>query len=179
MTTGLIFGSTNGEVESVAQNIKADLGDSINLYENIGNIVPQTLESCDNLILGISTWDIGQLQADWDVFWPKLDQTNFSGKKVAIFGMGDQVGYPDTYQDATGMLYDKVVERGATVVGLTSPEGQEFTATKVMLGDKMKGLCLDMTNQPDRTDERVAAWVKQIVGELGLGQAGGEVAQAA
>src|SRR5882757_1736046 len=77
MTTGLFFGSTNGEVESVAENIKAALGASISIYENIGNTSIQQLEYCDNLILGISTWDIGQLQADWDVFWPKLDQTKF------------------------------------------------------------------------------------------------------
>jgi flavodoxin I len=168
MKTGLFFGSTNGEVESVAEALRAALGASLDVYQNIGNTVPQNLEACDNLILGISTWNIGLLQADWDVFWPKMDQLNLAGKKVAIFGMGDQMGYSDSYQDAVGDLADKVVERGATLVGLTKPEGQEFTATKVMKGDKAKGLLLDATNQADKTDERVAAWLPQIKAELGL-----------
>ncbi len=101
-------------------------------------------------------------------FWPKMDQLNLAGKKVAIFGEGDQMGYSDSYQDAVGDLADKVVERGATLVGLTTPEGQEFTATKVMQGDKAKGLLLDDTNQSDKTAERIAAWVPQVKAELGL-----------
>ena len=168
MKTGLFFGSTNGEVEGVAETIKAALGPSLNLYQNIGNTAPQDLESCDNLVFGISTWNVGLLQADWDVFWPKMDQTNFNGKKVAIFGMGDQVGYPDSYQDAVGQLADKVTERGGTLVGFTTPTGEEFTSTKVMQGLKAKGLLLDATNQSEKTDERVTAWVPQIKAELGL-----------
>lgn len=168
MNTGLFFGSTNGEVESVAENLKAALGASLTVFQNIGNTDVTQVQACDNLILGISTWNVGLLQADWDVFWPKMDQLNLAGKKVAIFGQGDQVGYPDSYQDAVGQLADKVVERGATLVGLTSRDGQEFTATKVMTGGKMKGLCVDATNQDDKTAERVAAWVPQIKTELGL-----------
>jgi flavodoxin I len=171
MTTGLFFGSTNGEVEAVAETLKASLADYLTFYQNIGNTSVKDLEACDNLILGISTWNIGLLQADWDVFWPKMDTVNLAGKKVAIFGQGDQVGYPDSYQDAVGDLANKVVERGATLVGLTVPEGEEFTSTKVMQGDHAKGLLLDQTNQPEKTDERVAAWVPQIVAELGLGGA--------
>ena len=164
----MFFGSTNGEVEAVAESLKAALGASLNVYQNIGNSQPKDLEACDSLILGISTWNVGLLQADWDVFWPKMDQLNLAGKKVAIFGLGDQVGYPDSYQDAVGQLADKVKERGATLVGLTSRDGQDFTATKVIQDGKMRGLCVDVTNQDDKTAERVAAWVPQIKGELGL-----------
>lgn len=168
MTTGLFYGSTNGETETVAETIKAALGPALNVYQNIGNTQPKDIEACDNIIFGISTWNIGLLQADWEVFWPKMDQLNLAGKKVAIFGLGDQVGYPETYQDAVGQLADKVVERGATLLGLSTRDGQEFTATKVMQGDKTKGLCVDMINQDDKTAERVAAWVPQIKTELGL-----------
>jgi flavodoxin long chain len=169
MMTGLFFGSTNGEVESVAENIKAALGASLNAYQNIGNTEPANIQACDAIIFGISTWDVGQLQADWDVFWPKLDTLNLAGKKVAIFGMGDQVGYPDTYQDAVGMLADKVVERGGTLVGYSTREGQEFTATKAIAADgRTKGLLLDILNHDDMTATWVANWVAQIKTELGL-----------
>ena len=168
MKTGLFFGSTHGEVASVAENIKAALGSAVNVSDNIGTVAPKELESCDALILGISTWDSDKLQEDWDAFWPKLEKMDLKGKKVAIFGLGDQVTYPDHYQDAVGILADKVRARGATLVGMASPEGQNFTATKVMKDGKMQGLCLDILNQNDKTDGRVKAWVGQIKGELGI-----------
>lgn len=168
MTTGLFYGSTNGEAESVAETIKAALGPSLNIYQNIGNTAPKDLEGCDAIILGISTWNVGQLQADWDVFWPKMDQTNLTGKKVAIFGLGDQVAYADSYQDAVGMLADKVAERGGTIVGKTAPDGQTFTSTKVLKDGKFQGLCIDAINQDDKTAERVGNWVPQIKAELGI-----------
>jgi flavodoxin long chain len=169
MKTGLFFGSTHGEVASIAENIKAALGSAVSVYENIGTIDPKVVESCDALILGISTWDSDKLQEDWDAFWPKLEKMDLKGKKVAIFGLGDQVGYPDHYQDAVGLLADKVAARGAVLVGMTSPEGQKFTATKVMKDGKMRGLCLDILNQNDKTEARVATWVGQIKRELQLG----------
>jgi flavodoxin long chain len=168
MTTGLFYASTNGEVEDAADKIKAQLGPSLSVAKNISECEPADLQACDNLILGISTWDIGQLQQDWEAWWPKMDQLNLQGKKAAIFGMGDQVNYPDSYQDAVGMLADKLRERGATLVGFTDPAGHEFTATKVMKDGKMQGLCLDMLNQDELTAGRIAAWVPQIKSEMGL-----------
>ena len=168
MKTGLFYGSTHGEVASIAENIKAALGSSVNVFENIGTIAPEVVASCDALIFGISTWDSDKLQEDWDAFWPKLEKLNLHGKKAAIFGLGDQINYPDHYQDAVGLLAEKVIARGAMLVGTTSPVGQKFTATKVMKDGKMQGLCLDILNQNDKTDARVAAWVGQIKGELGL-----------
>jgi flavodoxin long chain len=168
MTTGLFYASTNGEVEMAAESIKAQLGASLNVYKNISVCGTKDLQDCDNLILGISTWDIGQLQEDWKNWWGNLDALDLKGKKVAIFGMGDQVNYPDTYQDAVGMLADKVRERGGTLVGLSDPAGQEFTATKVMKDGKMQGLCLDTLNQDEQTPARIAAWVPQIKAEMGI-----------
>ncbi|MCO6062464.1 flavodoxin domain-containing protein, partial [Pseudomonas sp. MOB-449] len=62
----------------------------------------------------------------WEEFLPKLEGVDLSGKTVAIFGLGDQVGYPKEFLNAMGILYDFVVERGATVVGAWPTEGYEF-----------------------------------------------------
>jgi len=48
------------------------------------------------------------LQSDWEDFYDELDNIDFTGKKVAYFGEGDSVGYPDTFQDAMGMLEEKI-----------------------------------------------------------------------
>jgi flavodoxin len=73
----------------------------------------------DTLIIGCPTWNIGQLQEDWDVVYEQMDNLDFSGKKVAIFGLGDQYDYPDNFCDAIGILGQKFIERGAELVGYT------------------------------------------------------------
>ena len=55
-----------------------------------------------------------------------VTSVDFSGKKVAIFGLGDQEGYPDTFVDAIGVLANIVREGGDAVVGQVSTDGYEF-----------------------------------------------------
>ena len=47
----------------------------------------------DVLILGIPTWDFGEIQEDWEAVWQQLDTLDLQGKIVALYGMGDQLGY--------------------------------------------------------------------------------------
>ena len=37
-----------------------------------------------------------------------MDDLDLSGKKVAVFGLGDQEAYPDTFVDGLGILANKV-----------------------------------------------------------------------
>jgi len=108
------------------------------------------------------------LQSDWEDFFDELDTIDFTGKKVAYFGEGDQVGYPDTFQDAMGMLEEKIVERGGETVGYWSTDGYEFTDSKALRDGKFVGLALDEDNQSDLTDERIKTWVSQLKQEFGL-----------
>ena len=59
---------------------------------------------------------------------PGLD---VSGKKVAIFGVGDQSTYSANFCDAAGEIYDLMTAAGATVVGMTSTDGYEHEESKV------------------------------------------------
>ena len=54
---------------------------------------------------GIPFWDVGQLEYCWQDIYEQLDNVDCSGLKVAMFGLGDQYSYQDTYQDAMGLLY--------------------------------------------------------------------------
>ena len=105
MKLGLFYGTTTGFTETAAETVRGLLGDSLSVYKNISESSPEDLATCDNLILAIPTWDVGQLQSDWWAFFPKLDSIDFHGKKVAFIGIGDQYGYPDTFLDAMGDLY--------------------------------------------------------------------------
>ena len=101
----LFYGTYTGVTGTVAQKIVNELGaDKVDLY----NICKDgdKMENYKKLIIGTSTWSIGELQEDWDAFMPKLQKMDFTGKTVALFGTGDQVGYPDTFLDGMGMLYE-------------------------------------------------------------------------
>ena len=97
-----------------------------------------------------------------------MDDLDLSGKKVAVFGLGDQEAYPDTFVDGLGILANKVKERGGQLVGSWPLEGYEFNASLAVESDRFVGLVIDVDNQDDLTEERVKTWVNQIKGEFGL-----------
>merc|ERR1711862_818831 len=90
----------------------------------------------DSIIVGAPTWHGGADQersgTSWDEWlYNTLPNMDFSGKKVAIFGVGDSTGYGDNYCDATGELYDCFTERGAKVFGMTPSEtGFDYSESK-------------------------------------------------
>ena len=55
------------------------------------------MEQYDVLILGIPTWDFGEIQEDWEAVWDQLDDLNLEGKIVALYGLGDQLGYGEWF----------------------------------------------------------------------------------
>ncbi len=168
--TGFYYGSTTGTTEFVAEKMRdAALLRGLELTPvNIGTLSdPRDFLKHDRLILGIPTWNVGQLQDDWLRLYPKLDTLDFSGKQVALFGVGDQVGYPDNFLDALGTLGQKLHERGAELVGSWSTAGYDFTASKAQVGDRFMGLGIDDYNQEDLTEDRVTRWLGQIQREFG------------
>ena len=123
----------------------------------------------NTLSIACPTWNVGELQSDWESFYDdQLDNIDFSGKKVAYFGEGDQIGYPDTFQDAMGILEEKISELGGETVGYWSTEGYEFSDSKALRDGKFVGLALDEDNQSELTEERIKAWVAQLKTEFGL-----------
>lgn len=165
---GLFFGSSSGMTEHVAETIKSALGADLSVYKNIGQSSPEDLAACDALILGIPTWDDGRLQSDWDYFLDKIDRVSLAGKKAAIFGLGDAYGYPETFQDAIGLLAQKLESRGCVIVGAWPVEGYEFNKSLAVRDGKFLGLALDVVNQDDQTAGRVAGWLAQVRAELSL-----------
>ncbi len=165
---GLFFGTQTGNTETAAEMIQAQLGDDQVDLHDIGEATLEDLQAYDCLIIGCPTWNIGELQGDWDGFSPNLDEIDFSGKKVAYFGVGDQFGYPDNYLDAIGILEEKISERGGITVGQWPTEGYEFTESKALKNGKFVGLGLDEDNQPELTESRIQQWVAQIKPAFGL-----------
>lgn len=169
-TIGLFFGSTTGNTEDVAAMIAGHLDGYALDQHDIAEDGLAAIPNYDLLILGIPTWDFGELQEDWDDLWAELEEIDFSGRTVALFGLGDQIGYGEWFLDAMGLLHDKLQARGANLVGYWPNQGYKFTASKALTEDESQfvGLAVDQDSQSGETDERVEAWVKQVITEFGL-----------
>ncbi len=165
---GLFYGSTTGNTVKVAELIQNAFGPGIVDLIDVGMASSQDLKKYDALILGTSTWHWGGLQDEWALFEDFLTSDVLEGKKVAFFGLGDQKRYADHFVDGMGLLYEKVKPLGVQVVGLWSREGYDFEASAAQLGDRLIGLALDEDNEPQRTQDRVDKWVRQLKEELGI-----------
>ncbi len=167
---GLFFGSDEGNTELVAEKIQSCIGvDCVDLYD-IADVTQLEFDQYNTIILGIPTWDFGQIQSDWEEFWSDLENINFTGKTVALFGLGDQFGYGDFFLDAMGDLYQVITQAGAKVVGFWSTEGYEFEASKAWLQEQgcFVGLAIDEDQQEELTDGRINQWCQQVCAEFGL-----------
>ncbi|MGD8454342.1 MAG: flavodoxin [Phycisphaerae bacterium] len=162
MKVGLFYGSTTGNTARAAQLIRGALGPMIAICRDIRDATPAEFASCDGLILGVSTWEEGQMQEHFRDFLPELEKLDLRGKTVALFGLGDQQGYSGRFQDALGTLYEAVRRCGATVVGHWPAEGYRWATSTAVVDDQFVGLALDDDTQRELTPERIAQWVAQI-----------------
>jgi len=165
---GLFFGSDEGNTESVARRIQGQFEEGLVDVFDIADVTQLEFAEYENIILGIPTWDFGQIQSDWEEFWEDLSDIDFQGKTVALFGLGDQFGYGDYFLDAMGMLHDVIVEKGANIIGHWPTEGYDFDASKAWIEDKncFVGLAIDEDQQEELTDKRVENWCAQIKSEF-------------
>ncbi len=168
-TVGIFFGSDTGNTENIAKVIQMQLGKGMAEVYDIAKTSQENLERFTILLLGIPTWYYGEAQCDWDDFFSTLSQVDFAGKQVAIFGCGDQEDYAEYFCDAMGTIRDIIEPRGAVIVGHWPVAGYHFEASRGLIdNDHFIGLAIDEDRQPELTDERVRAWVKQISQELHL-----------
>ena len=133
---------------------------------NVESCKGEEFLSYDGYILSVPTWFDGELPNYWDEMLPALENIDFNGKKFALFGLGDQKNYPENFCDAVGILADFLEQRGARIVGYTSPEGYTFESSKAMKESALCGLLLDQENQSRLSDLRINQWVRQLEAEF-------------
>ncbi len=170
---GLFYGSDTGCTEAVVAKITDILGEeTLDIIDMGANKGTEAFEKHNLILIGVPTWYDGELQSDWDAFFEEFQTIDFSGKTVAIFGLGDQVGYGEYFVDGIGMLGNVVMENGGQLVGLWSTDGYYYEESKAEFeheGQKyFLGLAIDEDNESDLTDERLGGWLAQVMEEFGL-----------
>lgn len=160
---GIFYASTTGNTELVAEKIAVMLADRAQLHD-IATEGLAALPVYQQVIMGIPTWDFGELQEDWASLWDTLGQMDLSGVQIALFGLGDQIGYGEWFQDAMGSLHDLLRDCGAQMLGYWPVEGYNFEASKALTddGQQFVGLALDEDGQSGQTDERLEKWLSEV-----------------
>lgn len=177
---GIFFGTDTGTTRKIAKLLYKELGEELaDKPLNINRVSADDLTGYDTLILGTPTYGSGELPGlsaeceneSWEEFMPNFDDMDLSGKTVALYGLGDQVNYPDEFVDAMGEIYDAVVEAGAETVGRWSTDGYEYNSSAAEDDGEFVGLVLDNDNQSNMHAERISKWVADIKSALNLSAA--------
>lgn len=163
---GLFYATDTGNTRKVAKMIKKQFDEGEVALHNVKDAGAEDLAQYTTMIFGTPTLGDGELPETLTEFLPALDGVDWAGKTVALFGLGDQVGYPDEFVDALGILYKKLKKKGATLIGSWSVDGYEFTKSKAVVNGEFVGLVLDQDNQADLTEERLEEWLERVKPEL-------------
>lgn len=166
--TGIFYGSSSGTTEDIAQRIASRLGVETTDIHNVGDAPASAAEAYEVLILGTSTWGVGDLQDDWDSFLPKLKKVDLSAKTIALFGTGDSSSFSDTFCDGMGIIYNQLKATGAAFSGAVSTDGYSFDDSVAAADGSFVGLALDEVNESELTDKRILQWTEQLKAEGSL-----------
>ncbi|MCR4592816.1 MAG: flavodoxin FldA [Bacteroidaceae bacterium] len=162
-TTIVIYGSSTGTCEAIAEKIASKLGCKA---INVQDLTAADIAENQNLILGTSTWGAGEMQDDWYDGLKTLQNADLKGKTIAFFGCGDAWSYSDTFVGGMGELYNGINDSGARFIGSVNTTDYKYDASEAVVDGKFIGLPLDDINEDNKTDSRIDAWISSILSEL-------------
>lgn len=122
----IIYGSTTGNTEYVAQVIAEVLGEKgfTTKVTDVSSCTADGLGEGDDLLLfGCSTWgdDSIELQDDFVPFFDDFNKLQIKGKKTAVFGCG-LTDY-EYFCGAVDVIEEKLLELGAQVLDTLKIDG--------------------------------------------------------
>jgi len=168
---GIFYGTEKGMTAAMAQVMYRVLGDEIaDEPVNVNRATVPGLLQYKALILGVPSYGVGELpgrttgsdEGNWEEFLFRLDEADLSGKRIALFGLGNQQKYYDRFASSLIHLYQYVRAYGAEVIGDWSTEGYHFTRSHSVINNRFVGLVLDHHNQPEMTKDRIITWLGQV-----------------
>jgi flavodoxin I len=163
---GLFYSFNTKKTAQTAKRLIEAFGEDAVDSVNVESLTEQQMLAYENIILGVPTWFDGELPNYWDEFVPALEELDLKGRRVAIYGAGDQKGYPENFVDGIGIMAGLLEKQNARLVGFTSTEGYSFESSRAQRGKQFCGLALDFENQSGKNKERIASWVQQLKNEF-------------
>lgn len=173
---GIFFGTDSGTTRLIAKKIARALtrrlGDAaVAKPLNVNRAGADDLLRYPALILGTPTYGEGVLPGkasrnsaeSWLEFLPTLEGADFTGIRIALYGLGDQEQYPGHFLDAMGDLHQFFTAAGAELVGSCTTDGYEFTASRAVVDGRFLGLALDQHLQERLTEPRIETWLDEVV----------------
>lgn len=176
---GMFFGTETGTTRLIAKKMHKLLGDdSADKPINVNRITPADMLRYDALILGTPSYGVGEIpgksagciESNWEEFLAQMQapsfSPDFSGKRIAMFGMGAQERYSERFASSLIALYNVFKGYGAQMIGDWSVEGYTFEYSASIVDGRFVGLVLDHRTQGMYTDERIAKWIADIKPQL-------------
>ena len=105
------------------------------------------------------------MQDDWEQLIDDLVDLNFKGKKIALFGLGDQIEYPGSFVDGMGTLYCRLPVKDQ-IVGFVSTKGYDYYFSSAEKDGEFVGLAIDEDKQAELTTKRIKQWVAKLKKEF-------------
>ena len=164
---GLIYGSDTGMTEEITSAIvdKWDLC-NINVIE-VSEVKKEDFDKYNILILGLSTWYDGDLQSEWESYYNEFKTIDFTGKTIALYGLGDQYGYGEYFIDGVGILAEIILKNNGNITGYWPTKEYAFEKSKALFNnDFFYGLAIDEDNQPELTEQRIKDWLSILKDEF-------------
>lgn len=171
---GMFFGTETGTTRLVAKKMQKKLGDEVcDKPINVNRITPADMLQYDALILGTPSYGIGEIpghgasgcfEPNWAEFFDQMPASpDFSGKRIAFFGLGAQERYADRFCSSLFALVEKFKGWGAEIVGDWPIDGYTYEQSAAEVDGRFIGLIIDQRTQGMYTDERIDAWLAQVV----------------
>lgn len=158
---GIFYGSTTGTTEQIANLIAKKLGSEETDVYDVSKTAPSKVGEYDVILLGASTWGDGDLQDDMHDFLDGLAAIDLKEKYVALFGCGDE-SMSDTFCNAVGEMYRRILPTGAKIVGRFNADGYDFNHSDADVEGVYVGLVIDNVNHEAMTGQRVQEWADEV-----------------
>lgn len=167
----ILYWGKGGSVEKAAHVVfdqfdpqVADLFDLESF--NLGDLKGYKLVILGGSTIGAESWEEATNDNLWNRFFREIEDQDLSELTFAIFGLGNQVLYPDNFVDAVALFHEAVSKTGARIIGRWPTIGYKFTDSDALQADTFYGLALDEDTQPELTLERVQKWTGALKKEM-------------
>ena len=164
----ILYSPTGGATEKVARKIAKIAGEKRCDLLPVNEDSINQLNNYENIIFGLSTigketWNSDPVVSGWFRFIHDLSEARLDKKTIAIFGLGDQIRYPDNFVDAIGELYRVIIKSGGDTIGKVDPSEYDFNHSQAIIDGKFAGLPVDEEFESEFTDRRIVSWVETIL----------------